>query len=71
MSAAADAEVPRILKSYESDLLEEWMREQLAGLRSGAKIRESELRQQSTEFLSLLQTATQAGNVTDINAPLA
>lgn len=69
MSAAADAEVPRILKSYESDLLEEWMREQLAGLRSGAKIRESELRQQSTEFLSLLQTATQAGNVTDINAP--
>ena len=69
MSAAADAEIPRILKTYESDLLDEWMREQLATVRSGAKIRESELRQQSTEFLSLLQIAAQAGNITDITTP--
>ena len=69
MSAAAEAEIPRILKTYESEILDEWMREQLASLRSTAKIRENELRQQSTEFLNLLQTATQSGNVTDINSP--
>jgi rsbT co-antagonist protein RsbR len=69
VSVAADAEIPRILKTYETDLLDEWMREQLASLRSGAKIRETELRQQSTEFLNLLQLATQSGNVTDINTP--
>ena len=69
MTVAVDAEIPRILKSYESDLLEEWMREQVNALRSGAKIRESELRQQSTEFLNMLQVATQAGNVADIHTP--
>ena len=69
MSASADAEIPRILKTYESELLDEWMREQLAALRSTAKIRENELRQQSMEFLNLLQVATQQGNVTDINTP--
>jgi rsbT co-antagonist protein RsbR len=69
VSAAADAEIPRILKAYESDLLDDWLREQLATLRSTARIRETELRQQSSEFLNLLQTATQSGNVTDVNSP--
>ena len=68
MSAATDAVIPRILKSYESDILEEWMREQQSGLRSGSKIKESELRSQSAEFLNLLQAATQSG-VTDVMGP--
>jgi rsbT co-antagonist protein RsbR len=68
VSAATDAVIPRILKSYESDILEEWMREQQSGLRSGSKIKESDLRSQSAEFLNLLQTATQSG-VTDVMGP--
>jgi rsbT co-antagonist protein RsbR len=68
VSAATDAVIPRILKSYESDILEEWMREQQSGLRSGSKMKESELRSQSAEFLNLLQTATQSG-VTDVMGP--
>jgi rsbT co-antagonist protein RsbR len=68
VTAATDAVIPRILKSYESDILEEWMREQQSGLRSGSKIKESDLRSQSAEFLNLLQTATQSG-VTDVMGP--
>ena len=68
MTAAADA-IPRILKTYEGDLLDDWMREQMASPRSTSRIRESELRHQSTEFLNLLQEATQAGNVTDVYGP--
>ena len=68
MSAAPDAVLPRVLKNYESDILEEWMREQQAGVRSGSKIKESELRSQSAEFLNLLQVATQSG-VTDVMGP--
>ena len=69
MSAATDAVIPRILKMHEADLLEEWLREQLSSFRPGSKISESELRSQSNEFLNLLQQATQAGNVTDVQSP--
>ena len=65
--SANDAVIPRILKAHENDLLEEWVREQLSGTRS--KLKEADLRKQSAEFLSLLQTATQSGNVTDIQSP--
>ena len=69
MSAATDAVIPRILKAYEAELLDEWQREQLSAFRLGAKISESELRTQSREFLNLLQAATQGGNVTDVQGP--
>ena len=69
MSAATDAVIPRILRTYEADLLEEWLREQLSAFRPGSKISENELRSQSSEFLNLLQQATQGGNVTDVQSP--
>lgn len=69
MSPANDAVIPRILKTYEADILEEWLREQQAAFRSGTRIRDSELRSQSSEFLNLLQQTTQTGNVTDVQAP--
>jgi len=69
VSAATDAVIPRILKTYEAEMLDEWLREQLSGFRAGSKITESELRSQSTEFLSLLQQATQGGNVGDVQGP--
>jgi len=69
VSAATDAVIPRILKTYEAELLDEWLREQLSTLRAGSKISESELRNQSREFMNLLQQATQGGNVTDVQGP--
>jgi len=69
VSAATDAVIPRILKTHEADLLEEWLREQRSAFRAGSKISESELRTQSREFLSLLQEATQGGNITDVQGP--
>ncbi|HEX5074698.1 MAG TPA: STAS domain-containing protein [Gemmatimonadaceae bacterium] len=69
MSAATDAVIPRILKANESELLDDWLREQLSAFRAGAKISDADLRSQSREFLSLLQQATQGGNVTDIHGP--
>jgi rsbT co-antagonist protein RsbR len=69
VSAATDAVIPRILQTHEADLLEDWLREQLSAFRPGSKIPESELRSQSEKFLSLLQQATQSGNVSDVQSP--
>ena len=69
MSAATDAVIPRILTTNEAELLDEWLKEQLGAFRPGSKISETELRGQSKEFLSLLQQATQGGQVTDIQGP--
>ena len=69
MSAATDAVIPRILKTYETELLDEWLREQLSAFRAGSRISERDLRSQSTEFLNLLQDATQNGNGADVHNP--
>jgi len=69
VSAATDAVIPRILTTNEAELLDEWLKEQLGAFRPGSKISETELRGQSKEFLSLLQQATQGGQVTDIQGP--
>jgi rsbT co-antagonist protein RsbR len=69
VSAATDAAIPQILGKYQSNLLDDWMTEQTTGLRSTSRVKETELRGQSSEFLNLLQEATQNGNVTDIHAP--
>ena len=69
MSAATDAAIPRILKTAQAELLDEWMGEQMTSLRATSKVKEAELRNQSAEFLSLLQQATQDGTVTDVHGP--
>jgi rsbT co-antagonist protein RsbR len=69
VSAATDAVIPRILKTYEAELLDDWIRELINAFRPGSKISETELRRQSTEFLNLLQQATQTGNVSDVQSP--
>ena len=69
MSAATDAAIPRILAKYQSNLLDDWMTEHTTGLRSSSRVKETELRGQSIEFLSLLQEATQNGSATDIHGP--
>jgi len=66
----AKSRIPSILHTYEEELLEEWMREQLASdtLRTDL-LTESELRQQSAEFLGALRQAAESDNLTDIMTP--
>jgi len=69
MSAAMKSRVPEVLKKHQSDLLKEWMAQQLSSttLRSDL-MKESTLREQSAKFLNLFQEATQSGNLTDLSA---
>jgi len=63
--------IPDMIARRESDLLADWMREQLAAttLRSDL-MRESELREQSRQFLNLMiRAASQQLSLNDINAP--
>ena len=69
VSAVTDSALPRVLKTYESELLEDWMREQMSTFSRTSRIKEGDLRAQATEFLTLLQQATQSGNTSDIMSP--
>ncbi|MEP6886860.1 MAG: RsbRD N-terminal domain-containing protein [Nitrospirales bacterium] len=68
MSAPPKSRLPDILKSHESDLLKDWLKRQLSDttLRSDL-MKESELREQSTQFLRLFREATESGNLTDLS----
>jgi rsbT co-antagonist protein RsbR len=59
--------LPEILASHEADLLAEWIKEQASGSARGAGvIKDSELRDQSKEFLGLLLAAARGGGLSDI-----
>jgi rsbT co-antagonist protein RsbR len=70
METRIKTRIPEILRKYEKDLLADWMREQaLAVSRQQQLMKESELLDQSKEFLRLLQQAAQADGLADIKAP--
>jgi rsbT co-antagonist protein RsbR len=68
--AKGQTKIAGILKKYEDDLVEEWVRELRAG-GSGkeTRISEAELSAQAKEFVNLLQQAAQLGDVTNTNRP--
>ncbi len=65
MSPQPTTRIPEILKTHETDLLNEWVREQTPLLSAG-RISDADLRQQSREFLSLFRQASQAGDLSNI-----
>ncbi len=69
MTAAIRTRFPEILSKYEKDLLDDWIQNQLSAttLRSDL-MKESELREQSRQFLSALREAVEHGNPTDIQS---
>jgi rsbT co-antagonist protein RsbR len=69
MTAAMRTRFPEILSKYEKDLLDDWLQNQLSAttLRSDL-MKESELREQSRQFLSALREAVEHGNPTDIQS---
>ena len=59
-----------ILEKYEADLLSKWIAEQLAASsRQKDSIKESELREQSRQFLSAFRTAARGSTTADISGP--
>jgi rsbT co-antagonist protein RsbR len=66
----AKSRIPSILHTYEEELIEEWIREQLASDTWRADLlTESELRKQSAEFLGALRQAAESDNLTDVMTP--
>jgi rsbT co-antagonist protein RsbR len=62
--------IPEILKTHESSLLNEWVREQTPHLASQrGRISDADLREQSREFLSLFQQAAQRGRLDTLQDP--
>lgn len=64
---ASKTRLPELLKKYQSDLLDEWMRAQLAALSRRDLIKEPELREHCKRFLALMADAAQSGS--DVQAP--
>jgi rsbT co-antagonist protein RsbR len=60
----------KVLKRSRAEILEEWMKQQLAavGMRADL-IKEEDLRAQSTEFLERFQSAAERGELSDIKSP--
>ena len=66
----AKSRIPSILHTYEEELLEEWMQEQLTSdTWRPDLLTEPELRQQSAELLGALRQAAESDNLTDIMTP--
>ena len=67
--ATAQPRTGSILKKYEQELLTEWTKEMSAGA-TGAAVKSSDENQRhAREFLSLLQSAVQSGNLSDMDRP--
>jgi rsbT co-antagonist protein RsbR len=60
------SQIPKILAVHEADLLSEWTQELASVNTRRGLIREAELQEECREFLSLLKTAVQRGNLTNI-----
>jgi rsbT co-antagonist protein RsbR len=71
MNQKGKSQIPEIITRRESDLLANWLREQLSAMTlRGDLMKESELREQSRQFLNLLVgAASQQSRLDDINTP--
>jgi rsbT co-antagonist protein RsbR len=70
VSPAATTRLPEIIRRREQDLLERWVKVQLSAVSSRRELlSESQLREQSREFLSLVAQAAGKGSLTSVDAP--
>ncbi len=63
------SKIPELLETYETDLLTEWHQELVATNARRSLIKDAELQEECREFLRLLRTAVQQGNLTNLQAP--
>jgi len=70
VSPVTNTLLPQVLERHEAAILERWVEEQLAGSdRRRDLLSDSELREQSREFLTLVREAAQRGSLADVEAP--
>jgi rsbT co-antagonist protein RsbR len=66
--AKGQSRTAAILKKYEDEILPDWMRHLAASSGKDSRLSEEKLRGQAREFLSLLQQATQSGDINDTSS---
>ncbi|HEY9710780.1 MAG TPA: STAS domain-containing protein [Oculatellaceae cyanobacterium] len=68
MSVGDHSIIPEILRNYQTELLNDWLSEQIeAGILKNS-FKERELREECKDFLDLLSTAVQSGHLTNVRA---
>ncbi len=63
-----DSMLARVIRAHETEILEQWTREQHAAISRRDLISDAQLREQSREFLSLLSNALQRVDGSDVGA---
>lgn len=68
MQTKSGERIKKTLRNNQSDLLSDWMQEQIASVSTSRPdlISQAELRQQSNEFVNLFEAAVESGNLADI-----
>ena len=70
MSPATSSRLPQVLERREAEILDRWMKEQLAAVSARRDLMsEGQLREQSKEFLGLMKQATSKGTGTNVTGP--
>ena len=70
MSQGGTSRIAEVIEKHEEDLLREWIQEQLGAITLRKDlISETDLREQSQEFLSVLVQTVKDGDVRDIRGP--
>jgi rsbT co-antagonist protein RsbR len=62
------SKLPDIIRRHETEVLSDWVRQQVASGAAGGKVREADAREQSRALLSAIREGLETGNVSDIHA---
>jgi rsbT co-antagonist protein RsbR len=69
MNLSGESKIPEILTNYKAQLLEDWLEQQMLDGNPRGLLKETELREECTEFLGLFKNAVQQGDLSDTRAP--
>jgi rsbT co-antagonist protein RsbR len=68
MGLSNGSKIPEVLEKYEAQLLADWIQALVADNASKGLIKETQLREECREFLSLLRTSVHNGNLTNVQS---
>lgn len=68
MGLSNGSKIPEVLEKYEAQLLADWIQALVANNASKGLIKETQLREECQEFLSLLRTSVHNGNLTNVQS---
>ncbi|KAB8320484.1 STAS domain-containing protein [Tolypothrix campylonemoides VB511288] len=68
MGLSNGSKIPEVVEKYEAQLLADWMQALMADNASKGLIKETQLREECREFLSLLKTSVHNGNLTNVQS---